>query len=154
MNITSDLYAIKPTGCLYIVYYAFCQSRTGGLVIWRSGSTVVLYRGMGYKLDCVQSYARQTQDKTKEFESSGVQVNNFARSIGTSCSAEPSTAKSYSNNLSVKELKDLSELNLLLDGLGPRFKDWSGHEPMPVDADLLPDVVPGYRPHLGFYFMG
>ncbi|XP_027070628.2 CRM-domain containing factor CFM3, chloroplastic/mitochondrial [Coffea arabica] len=122
------------------------ESRTGGLVIWRSGSTVVLYRGMGYKLDCVQSYARQTQDKTKEFESSGVQVNNFARSIGTSCSAEPSTAKSYSNNLSVKELKDRSELNLLLDELGPRFKDWSGREPVPVDADLLPDVVPGYRP--------
>lgn len=33
----------------------------------------------------------------------------------------------------------------LLVGLGPRFTDWWGYEPLPVDADLLPAVVPGYR---------
>ncbi|KAL2480154.1 CRS1/YhbY (CRM) domain-containing protein [Abeliophyllum distichum] len=52
----------------------------------------------------------------------------------------------YLKNLSEEELMDLSELNLLLDELGPRFIDWSGPEPLPVDADLLPAVVPGYRP--------
>ncbi|KAL3535608.1 hypothetical protein ACH5RR_004069 [Cinchona calisaya] len=124
------------------------QSRTGGLVIWRSGSSVVLYRGMGYKLNCVQSYTKQTQDKEKKYESSGVQVNNFAQSIGNTYSTEPSSTEpsQYLNNLSDKELKDLSEINLLLDELGPRFKDWSGREPLPVDADLLPAVVPGYKP--------
>lgn len=33
----------------------------------------------------------------------------------------------------------------LLEGLGPRFTDWWGYDPLPVDADLLPAVVPGYR---------
>lgn len=37
------------------------------------------------------------------------------------------------------------EADHLLDGLGPRFTDWWGYEPLPVDADLLPAVVPGYR---------
>ncbi|PNX95480.1 chloroplastic group IIA intron splicing facilitator CRS1 chloroplastic-like, partial [Trifolium pratense] len=34
---------------------------------------------------------------------------------------------------------------LLLDELGPRFKDWTGCEPLPVDADQLPAVIPGYK---------
>lgn len=37
------------------------------------------------------------------------------------------------------------EADRLLDGLGPRFTDWWGYDPLPVDADLLPAVVPGYR---------
>ncbi|KAK9947971.1 hypothetical protein M0R45_003564 [Rubus argutus] len=40
---------------------------------------------------------------------------------------------------------ELSDLNHMLDELGPRFKDWIGREPLPVDADLLPPVVPGYK---------
>lgn len=40
----------------------------------------------------------------------------------------------------------LSEENdSMLEGLGPRFTDWWGYEPLPVDADLLPAIVPGYR---------
>ncbi|KAG7982248.1 hypothetical protein I3843_04G041400 [Carya illinoinensis] len=38
------------------------------------------------------------------------------------------------------------ETERLLDGLGPRFLDWWMDKPLPVDADLLPEVVPGYRP--------
>lgn len=41
---------------------------------------------------------------------------------------------------------DKSDIDSLLDELGPRFRDWSGRNPMPVDADLLPAVVPGYKP--------
>ena len=37
------------------------------------------------------------------------------------------------------------EADRLLDGLGPRFTDWWGYDPLPVDADLLPAIVPGYR---------
>ncbi|RWW00317.1 hypothetical protein BHE74_00037902 [Ensete ventricosum] len=37
------------------------------------------------------------------------------------------------------------EADRLLDGLGPRFTDWWGCDPLPVDADLLPAVVPGFR---------
>lgn len=37
------------------------------------------------------------------------------------------------------------ECDRLLDGLGPRFIDWWRHKPLPVDADLLPEVVPGFE---------
>lgn len=38
------------------------------------------------------------------------------------------------------------EVNKLLDGLGPRYTDWPGLDPLPVDADMLPGVVPDYEP--------
>jgi len=47
--------------------------------------------------------------------------------------------------LSEEELMELIKLNLLLDELGPRFKDWTCREPLPVDADQLPAVVPRYK---------
>ncbi|KAL6520317.1 hypothetical protein OROMI_032497 [Orobanche minor] len=37
------------------------------------------------------------------------------------------------------------EADALLEGLGPRFTDWWGYGPLPVDADLLPSVVPAYK---------
>lgn len=33
----------------------------------------------------------------------------------------------------------------LLNGLGPRYMDWWMRRPFPVDADLLPQVVDGYK---------
>ncbi|CAA7018176.1 unnamed protein product [Microthlaspi erraticum] len=36
------------------------------------------------------------------------------------------------------------EADRLLNGLGPRYVDWWMRRPFPVDADLLPEVVPGY----------
>lgn len=41
--------------------------------------------------------------------------------------------------------KEEAEYNALLDGLGPRFVEWWGTGIPPVDADLLPPVVPGYK---------
>lgn len=43
------------------------------------------------------------------------------------------------------EAQLVEQADLLLDGLGPRFTDWYGYDPQPVDADLLPATVPGYR---------
>jgi len=37
------------------------------------------------------------------------------------------------------------EYNDLLDGLGPRFEEWWGTGVLPVDADLLPQKIPGYK---------
>ncbi|OMO67280.1 hypothetical protein CCACVL1_20639 [Corchorus capsularis] len=68
-------------------------------------------------------------------------------SVRTLESFMPSSSE-YLKELSNEQLIDLCELNHLLDELGPRYKDWSGREPLPVDADLLPPVVPGYRPPL------
>lgn len=38
-----------------------------------------------------------------------------------------------------------AEFSRLLDGLGPRFVDWWGTGLLPVDADLLPQNIPGYK---------
>jgi len=40
------------------------------------------------------------------------------------------------------------ETDRLLDDLGPRFTDWWMPKPFPVDADLLPEDVPGFQPPL------
>uniref|UniRef100_A0A6V7QU04 CRM-domain containing factor CFM3, chloroplastic/mitochondrial n=1 Tax=Ananas comosus var. bracteatus TaxID=296719 RepID=A0A6V7QU04_ANACO len=44
------------------------------------------------------------------------------------------------------EIKYESEIDKLLDELGPRYTDWPGCDPLPVDADLLSGIVPGYKP--------
>ncbi|KAL7589479.1 hypothetical protein Lser_V15G38860 [Lactuca serriola] len=102
------------------------ESRTGGLVIFRSGSSVVLFRGMAYKLPCVQSFKEQKSNDTENKSSM-----NYP--------------EQYIKDLSEEELLDLKEMNLVLDELGPRFRDWAGREPLPVDADLLPSIIEGYK---------
>lgn len=101
------------------------ERKTGGLVIWRSGSSVVLYKGMNYKLDCVQSYNKQ---KSNDFHN-----------------PEYSQKSAFPSGLSEEELMDVMELQNLLDDLGPPFEDWAGNDPKPVDADLLPGLIPGYK---------
>lgn len=126
------------------------ESRTGGLVIWRSGSSVVLFRGMAYKLRCVQQFNKQNEANKKISSSAKAIENGHSRTleqneaISTLESAKSQIARN-SKDLSEEELVELNELNLLLDGLGPRFTDWCGRDPVPVDADLLPSVVRGYK---------
>ena len=43
-------------------------------------------------------------------------------------------------------MKYEDDVDKLLDGLGPRYADWPGCDPLPVDADMLPRIVPGYQP--------
>lgn len=113
---------------------------------------MVLYRGMAYKLDCVKSYSKENKIRATIIESSGALANDVNQSIGirdfrgTAESSRTDSSSKYARNRSRKEEMDLQELNFLLDELGPRFKDWSGPEPLPVDADMLPAVVSGYKP--------
>lgn len=100
------------------------EKKTGGLVIWRSGSSVVLYRGISYNLKCVQSFIKQNDEVAREYR------------------AEEAN---YPKNVPKEQLSELCELNDLLDEIGPRFHDWTGCAPLPVDADLLPPMVLGYR---------
>lgn len=44
------------------------------------------------------------------------------------------------------EVKYEDEIDELLDGLGPRYTDWPGCDPLPIDADMLPGKVDGYQP--------
>ncbi|XP_010438271.1 PREDICTED: CRM-domain containing factor CFM3A, chloroplastic/mitochondrial-like [Camelina sativa] len=110
------------------------EKKTGGLVIWRSGSSVVLYRGISYKLKCVQSFIKQNNVDTSPEIRQSVEARSYI----------PEDAN-YPKNVPKEQLSELCELNDLLDELGPRFHDWTGCDPLPVDADLLPPYVEGYR---------
>ncbi|BBH08266.1 CRS1 / YhbY domain-containing protein, partial [Prunus dulcis] len=126
------------------------ESKTGGLVIWRSGSSVVLYRGMTYNLPCVQTYAKHSQTNSHMLQHSENATSDSMHNVGVKDVSRTTDFPSlesaeYLKDLSQRELMALNDLNHLLDELGPRFKDWIGREPLPVDADLLPSVVRGYK---------
>ncbi|CAH9143919.1 unnamed protein product [Cuscuta epithymum] len=109
------------------------ERRTNGLVIWRSGSFMLVYRGNNYN-------GPSSRAKPKDLEDNDP-VNNTNESINL---AEGKIDPLYSiqhKTLTAKE----AEFNKLLDGLGPRFEDWWGTGILPVDADLLPQTVPGYK---------
>ncbi|PON46791.1 RNA-binding, CRM domain containing protein [Parasponia andersonii] len=126
------------------------ETKSGGLVIWRSGSSVVLYRGMNYNLPCVQSYAKQNLTDTTllpdlESVTGGAIHNILVEDLVRTTRSPPLISAEHVKGLPEEDIMHLNDLNRLLDELGPRFTDWLGREPLPVDADLLSAVVPNYR---------
>jgi RNA-binding protein YhbY len=120
------------------------EERTGGIVIWRSGRSVVLYRGMNYNLRCVQSYTQTTEvNFDKRVSSNSVEPIHVEHKFQKS-GADGLNRSAYIVNSSEKPTETF-DIDSFLDQLGPRYKDWSGRGPIPVDADLLPGVVPGYK---------
>nr|GLL30520.1 CRM-domain containing factor CFM3A, chloroplastic/mitochondrial isoform X1 [Ipomoea trifida] len=130
------------------------ERKTGGLVIWRSGTSVALYRGV--------SYEAPEQPKKRIFNRNEI-PHKFSPPVDEKLSNEPSESglrddvyAPQANQLSTLEetddieeeveVKYEDEVDKLLDGLGPRYLDWPGSGPLPVDADLLPGIIPGYQP--------
>ncbi|XP_020596201.1 CRM-domain containing factor CFM2, chloroplastic-like, partial [Phalaenopsis equestris] len=131
------------------------ERRTGGLVIWRSGSVMIVYQGSNYK-------------RPSKFQISQIEVNSnkildeddqhFVPDISsaTMLSSEKRDHDSSSSSNHIKPFQIIrkpvesmteeeAEYNILLDELGPRFVDWWGIGILPVDADLLPQTVPGFK---------
>ncbi|KAF8714998.1 hypothetical protein HU200_027542 [Digitaria exilis] len=229
------------------------ERKTGGLVIWRSGSIIILYRGINYKypyfhykermdgvLDEESSEQSSSGDEDEDLGIESVALSNSAEADETgfqcdsghescetpvvACTEQRSTGEgknhtigclehglsrkkdstrpilstkrlvfdTYEGNLDIRtgapneqqvrlhvnthtdrpgkvgardrsslvsgvgspnkfrlqlpgEVKLAEEADKLLEGLGPRFSGWWGYDPLPVDADLLPAIVPGYR---------
>ncbi|KAK7271711.1 hypothetical protein RJT34_27834 [Clitoria ternatea] len=178
------------------------ERKTGGLVVWRSGSKILLYRGTDYKYpyfvsdkvlrddntsDALQLMDDDNDEKWDKRESRSSGTNSvtyakqslnvktekpaFIQGVGTPNKVQfqlPGRAVTYAKqSLNVKTEKpaliqgvgapnkvrfqlpgeaELAEdADSLLTGLGPRFIDWWGYDPLPVDADLLPAIIPGYR---------
>ncbi|KAJ6965795.1 CRM-domain containing factor CFM2 [Populus alba x Populus x berolinensis] len=142
------------------------ERKTGGLVVWRVGSKIVLYRGADYKYpyflaetssvnetspDAVQNI--DVDDKEVDEEGSVLSAVDGAAPPEPRSSDEivrPSLVQGVGSPNRVRfqlpgEAQLTEEADQLLDGLGPRFNDWWGYDPLPVDADLLPAVVSGYR---------
>ncbi|KAG0459709.1 hypothetical protein HPP92_022837 [Vanilla planifolia] len=130
------------------------ERRTGGLVIWRAGSVMVVYQGKNYRRPSIHLDAKSVSDsntvmdKGNEYFVPDVSAahNPPAETIAHNLSS-PSHVKPL--QISQKRAEDMTEeeaeYNQLLDELGPRFVDWWGTGILPVDADLLPQTIPGYK---------
>ncbi|MBA0653329.1 hypothetical protein Goklo_020521 [Gossypium klotzschianum] len=116
------------------------EMKTGGLVVWCKKDVLVVYRGQNHWL---------TSNGRRVF-------NDLASDNNTTMSQEKSNASTWGRSLNGEDRDENNqpvvgslyerETDRLLDGLGPRFIDWWMRKPLPVDADLLPEVVPGFRP--------
>ncbi|XP_009360154.2 CRM-domain containing factor CFM3, chloroplastic/mitochondrial [Pyrus x bretschneideri] len=121
------------------------ERRTGGLVLWRSGSVMVVYRGSNYK--------GPSQFQTVDGERSGLFIPEISSSetlemrSGNEATSGPDNTEQAlkiperDHNMTEEE----AEFHSLLDDLGPRFVEWWGTGVLPVDADLLPKTIPGYK---------
>lgn len=121
------------------------ERRTGGLVTWRSGSVMVVFRGTNYEGPPKPQPVNGEGDSL--FVPDVSSVDNPA--MRNDNNAGPTLEKGslpvrnpvHAENMTVEE----AEYNSLLDGLGPRFVDWWGTGVLPVDGDLLPQSIPGYK---------
>ncbi|XVE64052.1 hypothetical protein DITRI_Ditri07aG0070300 [Diplodiscus trichospermus] len=121
------------------------ERRTGGLVIWRSGSVMVVYRGSNYEGPSrSQSIVREGEEVFIPDVSS---ASNAARGTGTGTTSTPEKCDPVvvKPERSESMTEEEAEYDSLLDGLGPRFVEWWGTGVLPVDADLLPQKIPGYK---------
>ncbi|XP_057536595.1 CRM-domain containing factor CFM2, chloroplastic [Amaranthus tricolor] len=142
--------------------HVLLERKTGGMVVWRTGSKIVLYRGVNYKypyFSLDEASVSSSSDNTKEVgdgmqaEEENLPSETLIKSSDrseTRILAHSSLVPGVGSPNRVRfllpgETQLVEEADRLLDGLGPRFTDWWGCEPLPIDADLLPAVVPRYR---------
>lgn len=131
------------------------QTKTGGLVIWRSGSKILLYRGLNYHYPYFLSDGNLTLGSSLESasESDSREKQSTAESSSTGVNnkmVKPLLVQGVGSPDKVRfqlpgEVQLVEEADRLLEGLGPRFTDWWAYDPLPVDGDLLPAIVPEYR---------
>ncbi|KAK3121559.1 hypothetical protein QOZ80_8BG0656150 [Eleusine coracana subsp. coracana] len=133
------------------------EIKTEGLVVWTKGDIHFVYRGRNYLQNTRHHHSFLTDVQ---------KVSQVDHSVSTSLGNCTSTAKLWTNDNykanDVFQESDQStfarmddeplkgtlyerEVNRLLDSLGPRFVDWWWNTPLPVDADLLPEYVPGFK---------
>ncbi|KAJ0264768.1 CRM-domain containing factor CFM3A [Hirschfeldia incana] len=123
------------------------ERKTGGLVVWRSGTSISLYRGVSYELPAGK-WNKQKREETSS-PSSLPAATTMVESVDEEVhlpQVDQEETTSVEKKEQEQEVEYEDEIEQLLDGLGPRFKDWTGDHPLPIDADLLPGDVPGYEP--------
>ncbi|WOL14665.1 CRM-domain containing factor CFM3, chloroplastic/mitochondrial [Canna indica] len=129
------------------------ECRTGGLVIWRSGSVMVVYRGSNYKRPRSQSSDVQSNPSKVSHEAESLfipdilETSKLVEDVSHATFSKPEQPEPSEMSLAHDEnmTEEEAEYNILLDGLGPRFVDWWGTGILPVDADLLPQSIPGFK---------
>ncbi|KAJ0237306.1 CRM-domain containing factor CFM2 [Hirschfeldia incana] len=125
------------------------ETKTGGLVIWRSGSKILLYRGVNYHYPYFVSDGNLASSVVDSRENQGIAAESSPTSVSNKM-VKPLLVQGVGSPDKVRfqlpgEVQLVEEADRLLEGLGPRFTDWWAYDPLPVDGDLLPAVVPEYR---------
>lgn len=128
------------------------EFKTGGLVVWSKKDELVVYRGCNYKVG-LKSFSKRwpSVGDGKKFSFSNI---NYPDNISVSQvkSNERTVEEMISRKDGEESIIPISgslyerEGSRLLEGLGPLFVDWWRPKPLPVDGDLLPEVVPGFQP--------
>ncbi|KAK9115425.1 hypothetical protein Syun_022222 [Stephania yunnanensis] len=133
------------------------ELKTGGLVVWSNKDTHVVYRGSSYN-SSLKPYQKKHSENAHVVDTSSLHVNVVKPEVRkTALSGIQQDEVTQAGNSSIHEfigenleLQSVSgtlyerEADRLLNGLGPRFVDWWWPKPLPVDADLLPEVIPGF----------
>lgn len=127
------------------IAHQIVERRTGGLVTWRAGSVMIVYRGKNY-----QGPASPEELNVKEgddFFVPDVSSGNLSKTKDSNATSSLENSEQVGRNVELPEkmTEEEAEYNALLDDLGPRFVGWWGTGIPPVDADLLPREVPGYK---------
>ncbi|ESQ56151.1 hypothetical protein EUTSA_v10024373mg [Eutrema salsugineum] len=127
------------------------ERKTGGLVIWRSGTSISLYK---YKNDSNRDASmklnkqiyRRAETSPSYLPTSTSTVDHSVQQVHLPQLEKETAIVGNKERISQQDVEYEDEINELLECLGPRYTDWQGGYPLPVDADLLPGIVPGYEP--------
>ena len=135
-----------------MIFMCIDQRRTGGLIIWRSGSVMVVYRGSNYKRPLKSQTLNGASTPVKGEDGTLFIPDASSPSESDSQGKDLAAQRADVSQLNMQNTEDMTEeeleFNQMLDELGPRFVDWWGTGILPVDADLLPQTIPGYKtPH-------
>ncbi|KAH7437028.1 hypothetical protein KP509_05G053300 [Ceratopteris richardii] len=89
---------------------------------------------------------------TEQLDSHAIIAQDVHKYLGTGISPDSNNRQRTSQRKrnSGSEFDTLEEYNKEMDEilkeLGPRYEEWTGPSPAPVDADLLPSTIPNYTP--------
>lgn len=106
-----------------------------------------MYRGVSYELPSGK-WNKQRREETppSSLPETTTMVDNSDEKVHLAQLEQVTTSVEKKDQTSQPDVEYEDEIDELLDGLGPRFMDWPGDNPLPVDADLLPGAIPGYEP--------
>ncbi|KAK7317461.1 hypothetical protein RJT34_01719 [Clitoria ternatea] len=132
------------------------ETKTGGLVVWSRKDALVVFRGCNYQLATKGSPSIRTNPYEMNLVKSTTRQDLYWVKSKHSSSAMLSRNAKHKDSISSTGIQDMDhqsvsgslyerETDRLLDGLGPRFIDWWMHKPLPIDADMLPEEVPGFH---------
>ncbi|XP_011099540.1 chloroplastic group IIA intron splicing facilitator CRS1, chloroplastic isoform X1 [Sesamum indicum] len=126
------------------------EMKTGGVVVWSNKDFLAVYRGCNYKSGSKNFWNKHGKSAGDEENFSSTMNHQNTTTVarvspdGSALDEMIHEKDGEWESLHMPSLYE-READRLLDGLGPRFVDWWMQKPLPVDADLLPELVPGFK---------